>query len=146
MTEAFNYVKINKGIDTEKSYPYEAHDGKCRYRAENSGANATGYVMIAKSEDKLKEAIALVGPIAVAIDASDLSSYKGGVYFNPKCSTDNLDHGVLVVGYGTDKKGGDYWLVKNSWGASWGEKGYVRMSRNRNNNCGIVSDASYPTE
>ncbi|XP_069690871.1 procathepsin L [Periplaneta americana] len=148
MDQAFQYVKDNGGIDTEVSYPYEAEDDKCRYNPKTSGATDAGFVDIEHgSERKLKEAVATVGPVSVAIDASHESFqlYREGVYYEPQCNSTNLDHGVLVVGYGTDEETGeDYWLVKNSWGLSWGKNGYVMMARNRDNNCGIATLASYP--
>ncbi|CAB3372230.1 Hypothetical predicted protein [Cloeon dipterum] len=148
MDNAFLYVMENKGIDTEDAYPYEGHDGKCRFNASNIGATDFGLVDIQEGdEDKLKEAVATIGPVSVAIDAGTNSFmfYSEGVYYEPECSQDYLDHGVLAVGYGTDEKTGmDYWIVKNSWGTSWGEKGYIKMARNKNNNCGIASQASYP--
>jgi cathepsin L len=145
MDLAFQYIKDNMGIDTESSYPYEAKDDKCRYNPANRGATDVGFMDIPHNdEDKLKEAVATIGPISVAIDANHLSFqlYKSGVYDEPAC-TDNLDHGVLAVGYGT-MNGKDYWLVKNSWGMSWGDQGYIMMSRNKGNQCGIAAMASYP--
>ncbi|XP_039287949.1 crustapain-like, partial [Nilaparvata lugens] len=73
-----------------------------------------------------------------------LHSVVAGVYYEPECNPWSLNHAVLAVGYGTTKDGQDYWLVKNSWGNQWGEEGYIKMARNRDNNCGIASWASYP--
>jgi len=146
MDNAFLYIKKNKGIDTESSYPYEAEDEKCRYKKINAGADDTGYVDVPSGdEDKLMHASASVGPISIAIDASHESFqfYSTGVYLEPKCSSTELDHGVLLVGYGTED-GKDYWLVKNSWGTTWGDGGYIKMARNEKNQCGVATQASYP--
>ncbi|KAL1460120.1 hypothetical protein WDU94_012058 [Cyamophila willieti] len=147
MDQAFQYIKDNRGIDTENSYPYEAEDDKCRYKPSQMGAVDRGYVDITEGdEDKLKAAIATIGPASIAIDASHQSFqfYSEGVYYEPECNATELDHGVLIVGYGTDTEGNDYWLVKNSWNTTWGDQGYIKMARNRENNCGVASSASYP--
>jgi cathepsin L len=146
MDQAFKYIEQNKGIDTEQSYPYTAQDGSCHFKPSHVGATVAGFKDIPTGDEKaLQQAVATVGPISVAIDASQFSFqlYSGGVYNEPSCSSTQLDHGVLAVGYGTEDSQA-YWLVKNSWGASWGENGYITMSRNRNNQCGIATQASYP--
>nr|CAD7392043.1 unnamed protein product [Timema cristinae] len=147
MDFAFAYIRDNKGLDKEKLYPYRAHDEKCRYNPQNSGATDVGFTDIESgSEDQLMEAVATIGPVSIAIDASQESFqfYKTGVYYEPMCSNETLDHGVLVVGYGTDEDNQDYWIVKNSWGLTWGDAGYIKMARNRDNNCGVATSASYP--
>eukprot|EP00731_Ephydatia_muelleri_P025784 Em0017g867a len=120
---------------------------KCNFNASNIGANCSSYnkIIPAKSEASLQDAVATVGPISVCIDAAQDSfqSYSGGVYDEPKCSQTALDHCVLAVGYGsTDTQ--DYWIVKNSWGTDWGQEGYIWMSRNKSNQCGIATAALYP--
>ncbi|KAG1679586.1 Cathepsin L [Nymphon striatum] len=146
MDNAFRYIKSNKGVDTEKSYPYTAEDGTCHFKKQDIGATDSGFVDIASGDEKaLQKAVATVGPISVAIDASHISFqlYSEGVYNEPECSSTALDHGVLAVGYGSDN-GKDYWLVKNSWGPGWGVSGYIKMTRNGNNQCGIATKSSYP--
>ncbi|XP_056283188.1 cathepsin L.1 [Pseudoliparis swirei] len=146
MDAAFMYIKANGGIDTEDSYPYEAEDGQCRYNPANVGATCSGYVDVQQGDEAgLKEAVATIGPVSVVIDASHMSFqlYESGVYDEPACSSTQLHHAVLAVGYGTDN-GRDYWLVKNSWGLVWGDKGYIMMTRNKRNQCGIATAFSYP--
>ncbi len=146
MDYAFQYIKENHGIDTEESYPYNADEEQCKFSETNIGASDVGFVDIpVGSEEMLMKALATVGPVSVAIDASQHSFqfYSGGVYEEPDCTVDGLDHGVLVVGYGTED-GKDYWLVKNSWGTGWGDEGYIKMARNNGNMCGIATAASYP--
>jgi len=90
-------------------------------------------------------AAVMKGPVSIAIEADQpvFQLYTGGVISSPACGT-NLDHGVLIVGFGTDSTTNqDYWLVKNSWGPKWGEQGYVRLIRNQNE-CGLNSMSSYP--
>lgn len=130
MDFAFEYVKQNHGIDTENSYPYKAKQRKCNFKKADVGADDSGYVDLPEGdEDALKKAVATQGPISasflilnkvnttnfqVAIDAGHRSFqlYKNGVYFERNCSPEALDHGVLLVGYGTDPDHGDYWIVK----------------------------------
>lgn len=129
MAHAFDYLVNQKGVALEKMYPYKASDGfECQYQKSQSRPLWTikSYVSLSPcSEKSLKESLAKYGPIAIAVDASlpTFQSYKAGVYFDPKCSL-NVNHAVLLVGYGVDKKLREkFWLVKNSYGESWGEKG-----------------------
>lgn len=149
MEWAYDFIisRGSKGLCTEDSYPYKAHDEKCREDTCTTGATCTGCVTLpSKNETALKIAVGSIGPISVGIDASEeaFQLYKKGVYDPKHCSKTQLDHGVLAVGYGTED-GKDYWLVKNSWGTDWGMKGYIMMARNKHDECGIATDASYPT-
>ncbi|WCJ27177.1 Cysteine proteinases superfamily protein [Euphorbia peplus] len=146
MDDAFEFIIKNNGLTTEASYPYKGADGTCN--AGKAAATITGYEDVpANNEGALLKAVANQ-PISVAIDAgeSDFQHYESGV-FTGECGT-SLDHGVTVVGYGTSDDGKKYWLVKNSWGTTWGESGYIRMERDISDAeglCGIAMQPSYPT-
>lgn len=101
--------------------------------------------MQAVDEGLLTYVLSKYGPVTALIDASHASFqlYKHGIYYEKNCSTTQLDHAVTIVGYGSEQDN-DYYIVKNSWGTNWGEGGYIRMSRNRQNNCGIASMVSWP--
>jgi len=151
MDDGFKYIKSlgSVGLDLESSYTYTARDGSCKANTGSQpspAATVSGFTDIRQgSESDLVNALSTVGPISVAIDASHMSFqfYKSGVYSEASCSSRQLDHGVTAVGFGSDG-GKDYYIVKNSWGEVWGMKGYINMSRNANNQCGIASSASYP--
>ncbi|XP_061838845.1 cathepsin S-like [Nerophis lumbriciformis] len=143
---AFQYVIDNQGIDSDASYPYTGRQGKgCLYSPAHRAANCSARHFLPRGdEDTLQRVVAALGPISVSIDASGrkFAFYKSGVYDDASC-TQKTNHAVLVVGYGT-LNGEDYWLVKNSWGLKFGEEGYIRMARNKNNQCGIALFACYP--
>ena len=144
MDKAFKYVKDNRGIDTEASYPYIADVEICQFKRKNVGATLDSWVDIASgNETALQVATANVGPISVGIDASGwgFRFYTDGVYINYECNAYNIDHGVTVVGYDA-LNGTAYWTVKNSWGEDWGKQGYILIARNRSNQCGISTQAS----
>jgi len=145
---AFSSIK-ETGIESEADYPYVAEQKECRFDASKVVAHVQGYQAVNRffpSEKKLTQAIATVGPISVAIYANDnFINYKRGVFYDKFCFQIRQNHAVLAVGYGHDKSTGlDFYIVKNSWSASWGENGYVRMVRNKWNRCGIASQTGYP--
>ncbi|KAF7837943.1 thiol protease aleurain-like [Senna tora] len=145
-SQAFEYVKYNGGLETEQSYPYTAEDGACKFSPSNVAIQVHDSINITLgAEDELKHAVALVRPVSVAFEAvNSFSFYKSGVYTSNTCGTKPTDvnHAVLAVGYGVEN-GIPYWLIKNSWGDSWGDHGYFKMEMGKNM-CGIATCASYP--
>ncbi|KAL7861656.1 hypothetical protein SRHO_G00130970 [Serrasalmus rhombeus] len=144
---AFQYVLDSGGLQEENTYPYTSREGICKFNPQKVSATCGGFKTLSVGDEiLLQKAVVAIGPISAAIDTSPKSFllYQSGVYDEPACSSTRLTHAVLVVGYGTDCSGRKYWLVKNSWGVQWGERGYIRMSRNKDNQCGIATYAMYP--
>ena len=145
MDNAFEYA-IDNGMCTEDSYPYDARKGSCQSCVEGYKFDEC-FDVPSNDQVALAHAVAM-GPVSVAIEAdtTTFQLYKSGVISSSKCGT-KLDHGVLVVGYGTEA-GQDYWLVKNSWGEMWGDQGYVKIARSNSSNdggiCGIAMQPSFP--
>ncbi|XP_044265939.1 procathepsin L-like [Tribolium madens] len=146
MPTAYSYIARNKGVNYNRDYRYQARNGKCRYSSSKPHITIRGYAAINnnQNEEAVRKMVATKGPVSVAIhvDTRTFNSYKSGVYNNPSCRG-VLNHAVVIVGYGRER-GLDYWLVKNSWGSTWGQGGYIKMARNRRNQCGIATHASYP--
>lgn len=150
MDAAFAWTTSNGGIVLEDTYPYVSGNGqvpacdKSKMADTVSGTAPASYVDVQQgSVSALMDAV-VQQPVSVAIQANQMAfqHYSSGV-ITSGCGQ-NLDHGVLNVGYGTED-GTDFWKLKNSWGPTWGAEGYVLVERSDANVCGILSAASYPT-
>ncbi|KAJ4963898.1 hypothetical protein NE237_023837 [Protea cynaroides] len=148
MDYAFEFIIGNGGIDSEEDYPYRAVDGGCdQYRKNARVVTIESFEDVPPNDEKSLQKAVANQPVSVAIEAGGraFQLYQSGV-FTGICGT-ALDHGVAAVGYGSEN-GVDYWLVRNSWGSSWGESGYIKMERNvkktATGKCGIAMQPSYP--
>lgn len=123
-------IQNNIGLEAEADYPYSARDGTCKASKSKEKAFIKDWMQISTDEDQIAAALIKYGPLAIGINAGPMQWYHGGVA-NPwsiLCNPKSLDHGVAIVGFGVDG-GKKYWTIRNSWGASWGEKGYYRIIR-----------------
>lgn len=146
MDNAFKWIESNGGICAEADYPYTSGSGisgTCKKTCQNA-VTLTGFEDVPTKDENALAAAVAKQPVSVAIEADKqaFQLYKSGVFTSATCGT-NLDHGVLVVGYGTEG-GKQYWKVKNSWGATWGDEGFILIERGQNI-CGISQQPSYPT-
>lgn len=151
MDYAFEFIKSNGGIDTEDDWGYYSSWGfgtwcNARKRTDRHVVTIDGYEDVPKDDElALKKAVSQQ-PVAVGICASPAMQFYTSGVIDTCC--DELNHGVLAIGYGHDAQHGDYWLVKNSWGGAWGEAGYfkLKMGVGRGGLCGIATTASYPVK
>ncbi|XP_052849393.1 putative cysteine proteinase CG12163 isoform X1 [Drosophila gunungcola] len=149
MDNAYKAIKDIGGLEYEAEYPYKAKKNQCHFNKTLSHVQVSGFVDLPKgNETAMQEWLLTNGPISIGINANAMQFYRGGVSHPWKtlCSKKNLDHGVLVVGYGVSDypnfhKTLPYWIVKNSWGPRWGEQGYYRVYRG-DNTCGVSEMAT----
>jgi cathepsin F len=154
MEDAFKYLNTS-GVMTNQDYPYRGTDGQCRFDQSKVAARVSGFQFASsQDENEIKQFLFENGPLAIAINATPLQFYFWGI-FNPWfewiCNPKELNHGVLLVGYGVSGST-PYWIVKNSWGSGWGEKGYFRIIAGKGA-CGVNTyvvtanvEDSLPTE
>jgi C1A family cysteine protease len=136
---ALQWMSKGNGIASEHDYPYQARDERCRSGV-RAIAHVRGFQKIDTNENQIAQALAKYGPLAISLDASGLQSYQGGIISNPRCSSSprTNNHAVNIVGYGTGRNLG-YWKIRNSWGTSYGEGGYVRIVRGKCG-CGLCTE------
>lgn len=167
---AYNYTIHSAGLLTEEQYPYTAQTQTCKAESKKPVATLGGYVTLPTNNVTALQNAVAQQPIAISVAASAWALYSGGIFDSKQCGTD-VNHLVQLVGYGTDS-GTDYWIVRNSWGSSWGEEGFIRIKRFTDDStpcaldktpldgyacegqtdpikvcglCGMLSDSVYPT-
>lgn len=140
MDNAFTYFQTKK-VMLGSDYPYKGRDETCKYNETKGQFNVKSFKDVSQNENDLATAVFELGPISVAVDASAFQFFQGGhIMTGKECNYSQLNHGVTVVGFGVEK-GVKFWMVKNSWGQGWGEKGYIRIERGVGA-CGINMAAS----
>ncbi|KAM3850810.1 procathepsin L-like isoform 1-T3 [Vipera latastei] len=151
VSHAFEYVRDNRGINSEEDYPYQEKDEfECHYNPKARVGNCTSLVRIqSQNETALEQAVATIGPVSLGVDAKSFPFhfYKSGIFASSWC-THKVSHAMLAVGYGTEQEGDKtthYWILKNSWSENWGEQGYMRLLKGVDNHCGVANQACYPT-
>ncbi|KAL0121571.1 hypothetical protein PUN28_006830 [Cardiocondyla obscurior] len=140
LRNTLKYLEKSKGLMSRSAYPYNAQEGECKFSRDLSVVNITSWAILpARNEKALEIAVATIGPIAASINASPktFQLYHEGVYDDHQCSSDMVNHAMLVVGYTPTE-----WILKNWWGDNWGENGYMRLARNKNR-CGVANYAAY---
>jgi len=138
-SSAYDYVQSAGGIESYDQYPYSGQDGSCAFDSGDVVATISGYQSIS-GEDQMMSFVQSSGPLSVCVDASNWSSYTGGVMTADQCG-DSLDHCVQLTGY-SDQDGTACWNVRNSWGTGWGESGYIYLQRDTDT-CGVADQVTY---
>lgn len=152
MTTAFSYLQKVGGLEREKEYPYNGRDDTCKFDKSKVVAQVHNFSVVSVNEDQIAANLVKHGPLAIGINAVFMQTYIGGVSCPYICGR-HLDHGVLLVGYGSAGyapirfKEKPYWIIKNSWGENWGENGYYKICRGPHvqNKCGVDSMVSTVT-
>ncbi|XP_017758137.1 PREDICTED: cathepsin L1-like [Eufriesea mexicana] len=140
LRNTLRYLEKAKGLMAEIHYPYKGQQGACHFKEDLSVVNITSWAVLpARDEKALEAAVATIGPIAASVNASPktFQLYHKGVYDDELCSSDMVNHAMLIVGYTPTE-----WILKNWWGDEWGENGYMRLAKNKNR-CGIANYAAY---
>jgi xylem cysteine proteinase len=146
---AYDWVHTNGGLDTAKDYPFTAKTGSCNgNKTQNHILTISGYARVAANNEAALTAVLANQPVGIDIDVGGgFRSYKGGVFADPACGT-AICHAVALVGYNTTAAT-PYYILKNSWAASWGQEGYMLIAKGQNGakgTCGLAQEPSYPTK
>ncbi|KAJ8726655.1 hypothetical protein PYW07_001353 [Mythimna separata] len=143
MTTAFRSIIDQGGIETEADYPYKAAQRQCQFTPGKAAVRLSDCNLYnVKSQEKVKQLLYKFGPLSIGLKAESFQIYHGGIMSDEECDKGQLNHAVLLVGYGVEN-GKPYWTIKNSWGTTWGEQAYIRIHRGENAlSCGMINNGA----